>query len=49
IHQTIPLQGMANVVISVETSSMGEEIRQMINRLQAQEGVKRAMVIGQGS
>nr|WP_205516362.1 ACT domain-containing protein [Paenibacillus sp. SYP-B3998] len=49
IHQTIPLQGMANVVISVETSSMGEEIRQLLDRLHAQEGVKRAMVIGQGS
>ncbi|MBD0381706.1 ACT domain-containing protein [Paenibacillus sp. WST5] len=49
IHQTIPLQGMANVVISVETSSLGEEIRQLLDRLGAQEGVKRAVIIGQGS
>ncbi|UJF31986.1 ACT domain-containing protein [Paenibacillus hexagrammi] len=49
IHQTIPLQGMANVVISVETSSMGEEIRELLNRFEAQEGVRRAVIIGQGS
>ena len=49
IHQTIPLQGMANVVISLEISSMGEEIREIVDRLGAQDGVKRAMVIGQGS
>lgn len=49
IHQTIPLQGMANVVISVETSSMGEDTNRLLDRLQAQEGVKRAVIIGQGS
>ncbi|MNG29785.1 hypothetical protein D3C84_1152730 [compost metagenome] len=49
IHQTIPLQGMANVVISLEISSMGEEVREIVDRLGAQDGVKRAMVIGQGS
>src|SRR6476620_10828926 len=31
IHQTIPLQGMANVVISLEISSMGEEIREIVD------------------
>jgi chorismate mutase len=49
IHQTIPLQGMANVVISVETSTMGESIRTLLDQLQAQDGVKRANIIGQGS
>jgi chorismate mutase len=49
IHQTIPLQGMANVVISVETSTMGESIRSLLDQLQAQDGVKRANIIGQGS
>lgn len=48
IHQTIPLQGMANVVISVETSMMGEDTRSLIEQLQAQDGVKRALIIGQG-
>jgi len=49
IHQTIPLQGMANVVVSVETTSLGEEVSQLLDRLQAMEGVKRAIIIGQGS
>ncbi|OPA80359.1 ACT domain-containing protein [Paenibacillus selenitireducens] len=48
IHQTIPLQGMANVVISVETSRMGEHLSALLDALRAQEGVKRAAIIGQG-
>lgn len=48
IHQTIPLQGMANVVISVDTSLMGEQFNQLIDTLRAQEGVKRASIVGQG-
>lgn len=48
IHQTIPLQGMANVVISVETSKMGEHLSSLLDALRAQEGVKRAVIIGQG-
>ncbi len=48
IHQSIPLQGMANVVISMETSVMGEKVRGLLDQLQLQEGVKRAMIIGQG-
>jgi len=48
IHQSIPLQGMANVVISVDTSFMGENINQLLVALHEQEGVKRAAIIGQG-
>ncbi|MEH7087050.1 ACT domain-containing protein, partial [Neobacillus drentensis] len=48
IHQTIPLQGMANVVISVETSKMGNHLSALLDALRAQEGVKRAAIIGQG-
>lgn len=48
IHQTIPLQGMANVVLSVDTSLMGERIGDLLDRLRAQEGLRRAVVIGQG-
>lgn len=48
IHQTIPLQGMANVVISVETSMMADTTRSLLDQLQAQDGVKRAVIIGQG-
>jgi chorismate mutase len=48
IHQTIPLQGMANVVISVDTSMMGENWSELLEKLQRQDGVRRAAVIGQG-
>lgn len=48
IHQTIPLQGMANVVISVDTSLMGDNVFRLISDLRDQDGVKRAAVIGQG-
>jgi chorismate mutase len=48
IHQTIPLQGIANVVISVETSWMGENVAFMLERLREQDGVSRAAVVGQG-
>jgi chorismate mutase len=48
IHQTIPLQGMANVVISVDTSGMNGGIGDLIAILLNQDGVKRASVIGQG-
>jgi len=48
IHQTIPLQGMANVVISVETSRMGDHLTALLESFRSQEGVKRATIIGQG-
>jgi chorismate mutase len=48
INQTIPLQGMANVVISVDTSVMGEKMPLLLSALRDLDGVKRAHVIGQG-
>ncbi len=48
IHQTIPLQGMANVVITVETSNMGEGLPSLMEELHRLEGVRRASIIGQG-
>ncbi|MEC0213441.1 ACT domain-containing protein [Paenibacillus ehimensis] len=48
IHQTIPLQGVANVVISVETSMMGENVASLLDKLRSQEGVSRAALVGQG-
>lgn len=48
IHQTIPLQGMANVVISLDTSMMGERLTDFLEALRASDGVRRAVVIGQG-
>jgi chorismate mutase len=48
INQTIPLQGRANVVISVDTSTMEERITEMIEALNDLDGVKKASVIGRG-
>ncbi|MFD2612583.1 ACT domain-containing protein [Paenibacillus gansuensis] len=48
INQTIPLQGLANVVISVDTSHMVDRLSAMLDTLNTQDGVKRANVIGQG-
>jgi chorismate mutase len=48
IHQTIPLQGMANVVISVDTSLMGEQFITLLDTLHIHEGVRRASIVGQG-
>jgi len=48
INQTIPLQGMANVVISVDTSMMGDQITALLAALNSQDGVKRAAIIGRG-
>lgn len=48
INQTIPLQGMANVVISVDTSLMAERLTELIEALHKLDGVKHAAVIGHG-
>lgn len=48
IHQTIPLQGMANVVISVDTSLMGEQFVTLLDTLRLHDGVKRVTIVGQG-
>lgn len=48
INQSIPLQGVANVVISVETSRLTEEFDDLLDKLRSVVGVKRVQVIGQG-
>lgn len=48
IHQSLPLQGRANVVISVEVSHVTEEIGEMLGQLERLQGVKRTRLIGQG-
>ncbi|PYI52264.1 ACT domain-containing protein [Paenibacillus flagellatus] len=50
IHQTIPLQGMANVVLSVDTSQMtGANAGRLLDVIRRQDGVRKAAIIGQGS
>ncbi|WP_410514335.1 ACT domain-containing protein [Paenibacillus sp. BR2-3] len=48
INQSIPLQGRANVVISVEISHLNEELGDMMDSLKEIPGVKRALIVGQG-
>jgi len=48
MNQTIPLQGFANVVISVDISQLNEELSSLIDLIRSQVGVRKASVIGQG-
>ncbi len=46
ISQSIPLQGLANVVVSLDTSSMGGELAGLLQQLKMIDGLKRANVVG---
>ncbi|MUT67300.1 ACT domain-containing protein [Paenibacillus sp. NEAU-GSW1] len=48
MNQSIPLQGFANVVISVDISQMTGELSSLIEIIRSQQGVRKASVIGQG-
>lgn len=47
INQDIPLQGIANVSISIETAPMQVDIENLLEDIQCLEGVKRVEIIGQ--
>lgn len=46
IHQTIPLQGMANVIITVDTSRMEISVMDWTEKLQKIEGVQHIRLLG---
>lgn len=48
MNQSIPLQGYANVVASVDISQVTRELSELISLLGSQPGVRKAIVIGQG-
>jgi len=48
IHQTIPLQGMANVVVTIDTSGMEASLGRLLEELRQLDGVKQADWIGHG-
>jgi len=48
MNQSIPLQGYANVVLSVDVSMLNTEIDPFMELLKTQSGVRHAAVIGQG-
>ncbi len=48
IHQTIPLQGRANVTLSVSTNDMNEEIDELLAKLKQLEFVEKVEIVGSG-
>lgn len=48
INQTIPLQEIANIVISIDTVDMEQGVIELINSLKQIEGVRKVQVIGRG-
>jgi len=48
INQTIPLQGVANVVLTIETAQMEVTATQLSEELRHLEGVQKILLIGQG-
>ncbi|MCM3165014.1 MULTISPECIES: ACT domain-containing protein [Bacillaceae] len=49
IHQTIPIQGRANVTLSLNTNGMTEEINQLMSKLRRLEFVEKVEILGQGA
>ncbi|KAA9000417.1 ACT domain-containing protein [Paenibacillus spiritus] len=48
INQSIPLQGRANVVISIEISHLSGELGELLDGLKEMPGVRRTQIVGQG-
>jgi chorismate mutase len=49
IHQTIPLQGRANVTLSLNTANMEDEIDDLLTELRKLEFVEKVEVLGTGA
>ncbi|MBN6186498.1 ACT domain-containing protein [Aneurinibacillus sp. BA2021] len=48
INQTIPLQGMANVAMSIDTGHLSMSTTAFLDELNTLVGVKRAVIVGRG-
>ena len=48
INQTIPLQGQANVVLTIETAQMDVGVTELSQELKQLDGVQKVTLIGQG-
>lgn len=48
MNQSIPLQGFANVVLSVDIAGLSGDLSMLMELLRKQPGVRKAAVIGQG-
>lgn len=49
IHQTIPLQGKANVTLSIDISAVKDDIHIMLNKLKALDYVNKVEILGTGA
>ncbi|MCD7032936.1 ACT domain-containing protein [Metabacillus sp. GX 13764] len=49
IHQTIPLQGRANVTLSLNINGMNEDINKLMSRLKRMEFVEKVEILGSGA
>ncbi|MBM7097805.1 ACT domain-containing protein [Bacillus sp. H-16] len=49
INQTIPLQGRANLTLSIETAAMTSNINRLVYRIETLEYIERVEVIGSGT
>ncbi|WP_297571203.1 ACT domain-containing protein [uncultured Anaerovibrio sp.] len=47
INQGIPLQGVANATISIETANLSVDLEALLDKLRMVDGVKRLEVLGQ--
>ncbi|WP_246945186.1 ACT domain-containing protein [Bacillus pinisoli] len=48
INQSIPLQGIANVVLSVDTAALLIPTSEFVEEIQQIDGVKKVVIVGQG-
>lgn len=48
IHQSIPIQGVANVSMSVDTTQMQEEMNDILDKLIHLSGVRKAFIVSTG-
>jgi chorismate mutase len=48
INQTIPLQGLANVVLTIETAQMDLSATQLTEELKQLDGIQKVVIVGQG-
>jgi chorismate mutase len=48
INQSIPLQGIANVVLTVDTATLNQPTSEFVDQLGLVAGVKKVVLVGQG-
>lgn len=47
INQSLPLQGVANVTLSIDTKEVQGNLEDLVNRLRQLDGVKKVEIVGQ--